>query len=227
MVISWPGKGSGRGTSVGAGNETTQSPAPRRSWPACPVVRPTVAEPRNWAGPARTSPRQGSPGPAGPGCRRRSAWGGLLRRGRRATARLDLEAWRKLREIGATAVLESPEARIGAFMLGRGSEDRVKIDGDEAHSSFTHAKDRARTRRVGRTFPDADFRRLVMVADRGLDQHVIAYLGACWFIVRHQNVVLQCFTGFGGCYRGCALAKQVCACRIRPHYIWVPDPAEV
>ncbi len=48
----------------------------------------------------------------------------------------------------------------------------------------------------------------------GLDRSVIAQLGTCQFITRHQNVVFQGFTGSGKSYLGCALAKQACLHRI-------------
>ena len=47
--------------------------------------------------------------------------------------RLDPETRRKLREMGATALLEAFEARDETLMLGMGFEDQVKIVVDEAH----------------------------------------------------------------------------------------------
>ncbi|TCW19940.1 ATP-binding protein [Dietzia cinnamea] len=140
--------------------------------------------------------------------------------------RLDPETRRKLREMGATALLESFEARDETLMLGLGFADQVKIVVDEAHSAFTHAKVEGLIRRAGLRYPNADLRRLDMLHERGLDQGVIAQLGTCSFIDRHQNVVFQGFTGSGKSYLGCALAKQACTHRIRAHYIRMPDLAE-
>jgi len=140
--------------------------------------------------------------------------------------RLDPETRRKLREMGATALLEAFEARDETLMLGMRFEDQVKIVVDEAHSTFTHAKVEGLIRRAGLRYPNADLRRLDMLHERGLDQGVIAQLGACSFIDRHQNVVFQGFTGSGKSYLGCALAKQACTHRIRAHYIRMPDLAE-
>ncbi|MDV8001436.1 ATP-binding protein [Rhodococcus sp. IEGM 1408] len=140
--------------------------------------------------------------------------------------RIDSETKRKLREMGATAMLEALEARDETLMLGLGFEDQVRLIVDEAHSSFTHAKVEGLIRRAGLRYPSADLRRLDLLAERGLDQGVIAQLGSCSFIERQQNVVFQGFTGSGKSYLGCALAKQACQHRIRAHYIRMPDLAE-
>ena len=63
--------------------------------------------------------------------------------------RLDPETRRKLREMGATSLLEAFEARDETLMLGMGFEDQVKIVVDEAHSTFTHAKVEGLIRRAG------------------------------------------------------------------------------
>ncbi|SFV22314.1 ATP-binding protein [Micrococcus terreus] len=141
-------------------------------------------------------------------------------------SRIDTETKRKLREMGATALLESLEARDETLMLGLGFEDQVRLVVDEAHTSFTHAKVEGLIRRAGLRYPNADLRRVDLLTERGLDQGVIAQLGTCSFIDRQQNVVFQGFTGSGKSYLGCALAKQACQHRIRAHYIRMPDLAE-
>lgn len=141
-------------------------------------------------------------------------------------SRIDTETKRKLREMGAAALLEALEAQDETLVMGLGFEDKIRLAVDEAHSSFTHAKVEGLIRRAGLRYPNADLRRLDLLTERGLDQGVIAQLGTCSFIDRQQNVVFQGFTGSGKSYLGCALAKQACQHRIRAHYIRMPDLAE-
>jgi len=141
-------------------------------------------------------------------------------------SRLDTETKRKLREMGATALLEALEAQDETLVLGLGFEEKIQLAVDEAHTSFTHQKVDGLIRRAGLRYPGADLRRLDLLAERGLDQGVISQLATCSFIDRQQNVVFQGFTGSGKSYLGCALAKQACQHRIRAHYIRMPDLAE-
>ncbi len=137
-----------------------------------------------------------------------------------------METKRKLREMGATPLLEAIEAHDDALTLGMGFGDRLRLVVDEAHSSFNHTKIDGLIRRAGLRYPAADLRRLDLVDERGLDRNVIAQLGTCSFVERQQNVVFQGFTGSGKSYLGCALAKQACQHRIRAHYIRMPDLEE-
>ncbi|MGP5254355.1 ATP-binding protein [Brachybacterium alimentarium] len=139
---------------------------------------------------------------------------------------IDIETKRKLREMGATALLDAVEAQDEGHVLGMSFEDRLQILVDEAHSTFNHAKVEGLIRRAGLRYPGADLRRLDLVDERGLDRNVIAQLATCSFVDRQQNVVFQGFTGSGKSYLGCALAKQACQHRIRAHYIRMPDLEE-
>ena len=139
---------------------------------------------------------------------------------------IDTETKRKLREMGATAMLDALEGRDADLMLGLAFEEQVKLVIDEAHTSYTHQKVEGLIRRAGLRYPNADLRRLDLLAERGLDQGVIAQLGTCSFIERQQNMVFQGFTGSGKSYLGCALAKRACQHRFRAHYIRMPDLAE-
>lgn len=140
--------------------------------------------------------------------------------------RIDIETKRKLREMGADALLGALEGQDENLVLGMGFEDRIRLVVDEAHSTFTHAKVEGLIRRAGLRYPNADLRRLDLVEERGLNRNVLAQLGTCSFIDRQQNVVFQGFTGSGKSYLGCALAKQACQHRIRAHYIRMPDLEE-
>ena len=139
---------------------------------------------------------------------------------------LDVETKRKLREMGATPLLEAIQTQDEALVLGLGFEERIRIIVDEAHSAFTHSKVDGLIRRAGLRYPTADLRRIDLVEERGLDRGVISQLATCSFIERSHNVVFQGFTGSGKSYLGCALAKQACLHRIRAHYIRMPDLAE-
>ncbi|MGO1791730.1 MAG: ATP-binding protein [Micrococcaceae bacterium] len=139
---------------------------------------------------------------------------------------IDIETKRKLREMGASALLEAIDAQDESHVLGMSFEDRLQLVVDEAHSTFNHGKVEGLIRRAGLRYPGADLRRLDLVEERGLDRNVIAQLATCSFIDRQQNVVFQGFTGSGKSYLGCALAKQACQHRIRAHYIRMPDLEE-
>ncbi len=139
---------------------------------------------------------------------------------------IDIETKRKLREMGATPLLEALEAHDDTLTLGMGFGERLRLVVDEAHSSFNHAKIEGLIRRAGLRYPAADLRQLDLVDERGLDRSVIAQLGTCSFVERQQNVVFQGFTGSGKSYLGCALAKQACQHRIRANYIRMPDLEE-
>ena len=139
---------------------------------------------------------------------------------------LDGETKRKLREMGAGALLEALEGEDESLVLGMGFDDRLRLVVDEAHQAFNHAKVEGLIRRAGLRYPGADLRRVDRIEERGLNRDVLAQLGMCAFIERQQNVVFQGFTGSGKSYLGCALAKQACQHRIRAHYIRMPDLEE-
>ena len=139
---------------------------------------------------------------------------------------IDTETKRKLREMGATPLLEAIESQDEHLVLGMGFEDRLQLVVDEAHSAFNHSKIQGLIRRAGLRYPGADLRRLDLVEERELNRNVITQLATCSFIQRQQNVVFQGFTGSGKSYLGCALAKQACQHRIRAHYIRMPDLEE-
>jgi len=141
-------------------------------------------------------------------------------------SRLDGETKRKLREMGATSLLDAFDAQDDTLTLGMAFEERVQLAVDDAHATFTHSKVEGLIRRAGLRYPDADLRRVDMVEQRGLDRGVLAQLGTCSFITRQQNVVFQGFTGSGKSYLGSALAKQACQHRYRAHYIRMPDLEE-
>lgn len=139
---------------------------------------------------------------------------------------IDTETKRKLREMGACALLAALEAQDEDLTLGMSFEERLRLVVDEAHQAFDHAKVEGLIRRAGLRYPGADLRQLDRAQERGLDRDVIAGLATCSFIERQQNVVFQGFTGSGKSYLGCALAKQAYQHRVRAHYIRMPDLEE-
>lgn len=137
-----------------------------------------------------------------------------------------METKRKLRDMGATTLLDAIAAQDEDLVMGMSFEQRISLIVDEAYSSFAHSKVEGLIRRAGLRYPEADLRRLDMVEQRGLNQDLLVSLATCGFIARHQNVVFQGFTGSGKSYLGCALAKQACQHRYRAHYIRMPDLEE-
>lgn len=137
-----------------------------------------------------------------------------------------METKRKLRDMGATTILDAIASQDDALVMGMGFEQRMSLIVDEAYSSFSHNKVEGLIRRAGLRYPEADLRRIDMVEQRGLNHELLVSLATCGFIERHQNVVFQGFTGSGKSYLGCALAKQACQHRYRAHYIRMPDLEE-
>lgn len=136
---------------------------------------------------------------------------------------IDIETKRKLREMGATGLVDALDAQDEALMLGIPFGERVKLAVDDAHTLFSQQKIEGLIRRAGLRYPDAELRRLDLIEERRIDRSVIAQLGTCTFIGRGQNVVFQGFTGSGKTYLGSALAKAACQHRYRAHYIRMPD----
>ena len=82
--------------------------------------------------------------------------------------RIDTETKRKLREIGATCLVDALETQDDTLTLGMVFEERIKLAVDDAHATFTHGKVEGLIRRAGLRYPNADFRRLDLVEQRGL-----------------------------------------------------------
>ena len=141
-------------------------------------------------------------------------------------SRLDHETKRKLREMGAAALLDAFEAQDDALAMGLSFEERVQTAVDDAHAAFTGQKIEGLIRRAGLRYPDADLRKVDLIDERGLDRAKLVQLATCQFIDQHRNVVFQGFTGSGKSYLGSALAKAACQHRYRAHYIRMPDLEE-
>ena len=71
---------------------------------------------------------------------------------------IDIETKRKLREMGAAALLDALEAQNETLTLGLGFDERIRLVVDEAHSAFTHSKVEGLIRRAGLRYPTADLR---------------------------------------------------------------------
>ena len=84
---------------------------------------------------------------------------------------LDIETKRKLREIGATPLLDAFTAQDEALVLGMGFSERIALIVDEAHQAFTHSKVDGLIRRAGLRYPKADLRRLDLVNIRFSERH--------------------------------------------------------
>lgn len=139
---------------------------------------------------------------------------------------VDIETKRKLREMGATDLLEAIESQDEFLSMALSFDERLRLIIDHAHGTFTDTKVMGLIRRAALRYPNADLRQVDFIEERGLNRNTLTTLANCSFIDRHQNVVFQGFTGSGKSYLGCAVAKQACRHRIRAHYIRMPDLEE-
>ena len=139
---------------------------------------------------------------------------------------ITVETKRKLRDMGASNLLEAFEAQDEGMCMGMTCAERIQMAVDEAHSAYVTAKVRNLTRRANLRYPEADVRSIDFVEERGLNRLLITELSTCGFAERGQNVVLQGPTGTGKTYLACALAKSACHRRIRACYVRCPDLEE-
>lgn len=140
---------------------------------------------------------------------------------------IDIETKRKMRDMGATDLINALESQDDSACMGMTFAERLQAAVDEAHSSFVTARVENLVRRANLRYPDADVRRLDLSEERRLDRVKIAELATCGFAERGSNVVIEGFTGSGKSYMSCAIAKEACRRRIRAHYIRVPDLEEL
>ncbi len=139
---------------------------------------------------------------------------------------LGSETNRKLRDMGASYLLDALEAQDDDLCMGMSFTERIQVAVDEAHSSFIDAKIEQLKKRAHLRYPNADIRKLDFAEERKLDRITITELATCGFIERGEDVVLQGFTGSGKSYLACALAKEACKQRVRTFYIRIPDLEE-
>ena len=123
---------------------------------------------------------------------------------------LSVETRRKLRDMGASDLLDALEAQDEGMCMGMTCAERVQMAVDEAHSAFVTSKVRNLTKRANLRYPEADVRSIDFSEERGLDRLKITELATCGFAERGQSVVLQGPTGTGKTYLACAIAKAAC-----------------
>ena len=140
---------------------------------------------------------------------------------------LTVETRRKLRDMGASDLLDALEAQDEGMCMGMTCAERVQMAVDEAHSAFVTSKVRNLTKRANLRYPEADVRSIDFSEERGLDRLKITELATCGFAERGQSVVLQGPTGTGKTYLACAIAKAACQRRMRACYIRCPDLEEL
>ncbi len=129
----------------------------------------------------------------------------------------------KLRDMGASDLLDALEAQDEALCMGMTCAERVQMAVDEARSAFVTSKVRNLTKRAGLRYPEADVRSIDFSEERGLDRLLITELATCGFAERGQNVVILGPAGTGKTYLACALAKAACQRRMRACYVRAPD----
>lgn len=139
---------------------------------------------------------------------------------------LNAETRRKLREMGASDLLEALAAQDEEVCVGMPYAERIQMAVDEAHSSFVTQKVANLVKRAKLRYPEADVRSLDFDERRGLDRISISELATCGYATRGTNIVLQGLTGTGKSYLACAFAKEACRQRIRAHYVRMPELEE-
>ena len=71
---------------------------------------------------------------------------------------LTVETRRKLRDMGASDLLDALEAQDEGMCMGMTCAERVQMAVDEAHSAFVTSKVRNLTKRANLRYPEADVR---------------------------------------------------------------------
>lgn len=74
---------------------------------------------------------------------------------------IDTETKRKLREMGAVALLEALESQDEDLTMGMSFDERLRLIVDEAHAVFNHAKIEGLIRRAGLRYPATDRKSVV------------------------------------------------------------------
>lgn len=140
---------------------------------------------------------------------------------------LTAETKRKLRDMGASDLLDALAAQDEGLCMGMSCAERVQMAVDEAHSAFVTSKVRNLTERAALRYPEADVRSVDLSEERGLDRLLIAELATCGFAERGQCVVLQGPAGTGKTYLAYAIAKAACQRRMRACYARCPELEEL
>lgn len=133
---------------------------------------------------------------------------------------------RKMRDMGADALLDALLAQDDSVCMGMPLEQRVQMAADEAHAGYADNKIRNLVKRGSLRYPQADVRCIDYAEERGLDRVLIGELAACGFATRGQDVVLFGPAGTDKTYLACALAKEACAPGMRTDCIRCPDLEE-
>lgn len=139
---------------------------------------------------------------------------------------LSVETGRKLRDMGASDLLDALEAQDEGMCVGTTCAERVQTAAGGARSPFATSRVRNRTRRAGLRYPEADVRSIGFSEGRGLDRLLVTELSTCGFAERGQSVVLRGPTGTGETHLACALAKAACQRRVRARHMRCPDLEE-
>ena len=139
---------------------------------------------------------------------------------------INAETKRKLRDMGASALLSSLENQDESLCMGLTFEERIQMVVDEAHSSYITDRIGRLTKRACLRYPEADIRQLDFDEERKLNRVLIAELATCGYIERTDNLILQGYSGTGKTYMSCAFAKESCRHQMRTYYVRIPDLEE-
>ena len=97
---------------------------------------------------------------------------------------VDIETKRKLREMGATDLLEAIESQDEFLSMALSFDERLRLIIDHAHGTFTDSKVMGLIRRAALRYPNADLRQVDFIEERGLTRNTLTTLANCSFVLR-------------------------------------------
>ena len=140
---------------------------------------------------------------------------------------LDIESRHKLRDMGASHLLDALEAQDDAVCMGLTFAERLQMAVDEAYSDYINKTVAGLIKKAKLRIPQADVRTIDYLEGRNLDRQTLVELSTCGFVNRCDNVVFEGFSGSGKTFLSNAYAKECCRNRYRTLYIRMQDLEEL
>jgi len=130
----------------------------------------------------------------------------------------------KLVEMRLTAMANALREQLNTpDMAGLSFEDRLGLLIDIEWTSRKNNRLKKLIQTAKFDQPQAHVAAINYLAQRNLDQALIARLGACTYIEEKHNVIIMGATGSGKSYIGCALGMEACKRFYSVKYIRLPD----
>jgi len=130
----------------------------------------------------------------------------------------------KLVEMRLTAMANALREQLNTpDMAGLSFEDRLGLLIDIEWTSRKNNRLKKLIQTAKFDQPQAHIADINYLAQRNLDQALIARLGACTYIEEKHNVIIMGATGSGKSYIGCALGMEACKRFYSVKYIRLPD----